>query len=230
VSRWTHALSFDMILDMTSALALNIVSTIAAVIAAIYAIVTYHRPKSGTTLASNVSLPAASGRTSRIIIFILSAIILLQGFFNYYLKDDKPLPDPILSYGIQAVSPKSFAYTMIVNGHGYLEYKDKYNLMLIVRVPYSNIDKMGDTAIEKSALYKILDEQITLAHVAENKLIITPAPGTMSANLEYTLVGIPIAIGIGAIISLGDVQSVGGKILADKSQSVPVVPAAPTNP
>lgn len=221
--------SFEMILDMNPALALDIVSTVAAVIAAIYAIVAYHRPATGTA-PSKERLSSVGGSISRGIIFILSVIVLGQVFSNYYFKDTKSQADPVLSYGIQPISPKSFAYNMIVNGRDYLEYKDKYNLMLIVRIPYANVDKMGDTRIEKSTLYKILDEQITLALIAQNKLVISPAPGTNSIFIEYTLVAIPTAIGLGAVTSLGDVQSVGGKILADRSQSVPVVPVAPTNP
>jgi|SRR5271167_3406587 len=204
---------------MDVALYLNIVSTIAAVVAALYAVVTYHRPKGDASIMSKEGSPARGAIISRLVIFVLSGIIIAQVFFNYYEKNSATV-EPILSWGTHKISSESFAYTMIVNGHSYLEYKDQYHLTLILRVPFADINEMSDTAIEKSALYDITDEPIAPAHISENKLHLTPMPGTNTALIKYILIALPDKIGVDAVTSLGNLQSLGGKILTDRSQTI----------
>jgi hypothetical protein len=93
-------------------------------------------------------------------------------------------------------------------------------MMLIKDMPYSNIDRMTDDAIEKSAMFTITGDTTTLA-------ISSPAPGHLrivippnykvgddiNALIDYNLVVIPNNAPIEQIKSLSDVERLGGKII-----------------
>jgi hypothetical protein len=224
----SYLFPFGTLLEMSWAELRDTVSVIAAVIAAFYAVVAYHRPKGEAAPMLKEAPPGSI--VPRVIICILSAIILGQAFLNYRDRGEVA-SDPVGTWGVSGGStPDEPVYTMAVNAHDYLEYKDQYHLMLIVRIPYADIDEMSDKTIEKSALYKITDQQILLAHVSEKKLRFPALPGT-SVPIQYVLVALPDKISPDAITSLGDVEALGGKILAKRAQTIVlVVPTSTPRP
>jgi hypothetical protein len=69
-----------------------------------------------------------------------------------------PIGDLIQGYGETAG-----ALFAAVNSAPLLKYRDHFKMMLIIEVPYADIDKMTDTAIEKSGLYTITGEVTQMA-------------------------------------------------------------------
>jgi hypothetical protein len=194
------------------------VSAGAGIIAAVYAILAYHRPRGGASVSEFA--PASGLMRARGIIVLLSLIIVGQSYYSLTGRHAGAMPDTIAGWGINAgATQDEFSYSMTVDARQYMEYKDDYHLMLIVRIPYANIDGMSDTAIEKSAIYKIVDGPILLAHVNGKKLKVFVSG---SLPIQYDLVLLPDKITPDKINSLGDVEALGGKILATREQTIPV--------
>jgi hypothetical protein len=78
---------------------------------------------------------------------------------------------------------------------------------------------MTDTVIEKSGLYTITDGGVILAHPSPNTLrfIVNQVNA-----IEYTLILVPSKITVEQISSLGDVEHIGGRILATMMQIIPI--------
>ena len=89
--------------------------------------------------------------------------------------------------------------------------------MLIVRAAFIDIDRISDLKIEKSGAYSIPSERLSMALVSTGKM-------KLAANLpnivEWDVVLLPSQIPPDKITSLGDVTSLGGKILAVRSAQV----------
>jgi hypothetical protein len=66
----------------------------------------------------------------------------------------------ILSWGS---SQQSGAPYILVNSRLLLQYADSFKMLLVLNVPYANIDKMTDACIEKSAMFTITGEVTTIA-------------------------------------------------------------------
>jgi hypothetical protein len=103
-------------------------------------------------------------------------------------------------------------------------------LVLIVRVPFSEIDEMTDPSLKKSQAYTILDGFMTLALPINNGV-----PWKVVANgvtpLEYILVEIPFMFSPDQIRTLADVEGIGGKIIAKAGTAMEILPAqASTTP
>ena len=104
-----------------------------------------------------------------------------------------------------------FSYIMKVNTKQLLQYSEAYKLAFVIRVQYADRDRMTDTAIEKSGLYTITDSTIILAHPSSYTLRFAI---NQINPIEYTLILIPSKLTIEQISSLGDVDHIGGRILA----------------
>jgi hypothetical protein len=115
-----------------------------------------------------------------------------------------------------------------VNSRLLLDYKDHFKMILIMEVPYANIDRMTDTNIEKSALFTITDaETLDLAVRLPTPPHLRVAP-PLNSNIgdafdllvNFTLVLIPTDLSPEQIRSLFDVQRLGGKIITTYSANV----------
>jgi hypothetical protein len=119
------------------------------------------------------------------------------------------------------------SFFIIANSSSLLAYKETFKLLLIIAVPYLNVDKMADTAIDKSALFTITGEAMTIAIglPTPSHLRITPPPNSKGGELfdvlvDFTLVIIPKDLSPEQIISLSDVERFGGKIVGNAATNV----------
>ncbi len=95
-------------------------------------------------------------------------------------------------------------------------------LLYIVRLGYDNIDRMSDTAIEKSILYTIDGSSFRMSIVVQlNPMRLRVNPAHPAVNVEHNVVIIPSTFSTGQINSLSDVEQLGGRILATRRQVVP---------
>jgi hypothetical protein len=102
---------------------------------------------------------------------------------------------------------------MIVRPDKALASNKLHRLMLVVRPGYANIDPITDTSIKKSQAYTIQDGFMTLA-LPTNGVAMWPLPTDRPVQLQFTLVDLPAMFSPDQILSLGDVERMGGKILA----------------
>jgi hypothetical protein len=144
----------------------TLISTVAAIIAAIYAMLTYHRPRGQAVDKQNTSVTTLS-RSQSIIPITLALVAWGAVAFNYadlhYLSVPPTPGDYIQEYGVHGVNG-GVSYIMKVNTKQLLQYSEAYKLAFVIRVQYADRDRMTDTAIEKSGLYTITDSTIILAH------------------------------------------------------------------
>lgn len=127
-------------------------------------------------------------------------------------------------WGTQGAQNGGVLY-MKVNSAPLLQYKDQFNMILILVSIYSNIDTMTDVAIEKSALFSITGGRTNIAIPFEfgtTHLRISRPPNIRPGDqyrvpVEFNLVIIPKDFSTEQLRSLSDVQKLGGKIIATPS-------------
>src|ERR1700730_8153583 len=102
---------------------------------------------------------------------------------------------------------------MIVNPRGLPKQREKFNLMLLVRVPFGNVDPFHDTDIEKSTLYTISDYSITLSLKLSEEFV-RRVTATNPMATELNLIMLPISFVPDQVLSLSNVSRLGGKILS----------------
>jgi hypothetical protein len=114
---------------------------------------------------------------------------------------------------------------MTVNSRKLLNYKDHFKMMLILEIPYANIDPRTDTSIEKSGAFTITGGPVNLAIASVGRpthLRVDFPPNVkvgdrVSAHANWNLVLIPNSFAPEQIASLQDVEGLGGKIVATVS-------------
>lgn len=102
-------------------------------------------------------------------------------------------------------------------------------MMLILNVPYANIDRMADTAIEKSPMFTITGDRTIIAVPLppRHNLQVTPPPNSNKVGdvfdvlVNYYLVVVPNNTPAEQIKTLSDVERVGGKILTTEGTYIP---------
>jgi hypothetical protein len=114
---------------------------------------------------------------------------------------------------------------VLVNSQLLREYKDNFKMMLILNVPYTDTDRMTDTAIEKSEMFIITGEPtyISVPLLPKHKFRVVPPPNinvkagdVVSVMMNFNLVVVPNNSSAEQIRSLSDVERVGGKILSTR--------------
>ncbi len=130
---------------------------------------------------------------------------------------------------VQAWGLDNNVFYMVIKTNSLLSDRKLRKLVLIVRVPFSDIDQMTDMAIKKSQAYTIIDGFMTLAVPVNNG-----APWRVLANgptpIQFILAEIPFLFSSDQIRSLSDVETLGGKILATTATEAPLVPGPATSP
>jgi hypothetical protein len=128
----------------------------------------------------------------------------------------------IMNYGVDG--PQQ--YHAIVNLRNWPDYKD-YKGVLITRTAYADRDRMTDDWIAKSIAYPIDAPTLTLVAMRDNQMRFV---GEANKLVEYNFVILPYDKAPGQIRMLGDVEKLGGKILAVADQGIPIPPILSQSP
>jgi hypothetical protein len=99
-------------------------------------------------------------------------------------------------------------------------------LMLVVRVPFADRDKMTDENIIKSQLYTISGGFMTLA-IPMTSMIGLKVLADRPTPIEFSLVEIPFLYSADQVRSLSDVEKLGGKFLASVGTQAEFVKSVP---
>lgn len=191
----------------------------------LYIGLTYHRGQGEAVEKTRLAF-----RRSALVVGILMLLTWAAVGWDYYDRYShrtlatQPLviswgatPGPDLVTGPNGTLMGIPSYTMLINAHPLFEaYGEKHKAMMIVRVPYANVDRMVDTAIEKSAAYTITDSGLAISHPGEGKLKFPSGSG----YVEFNLVVIPQDFAPDQITCLADVQKIGGAIIATTAQAI----------
>jgi hypothetical protein len=127
---------------------------------------------------------------------------------------------------IQSWGHTGNALYMTVNSRKLWDYKEKFKMMLVIEIPYSNVDRITDTAIDKSTAFTITGDAVNVAALLTSPTHLRPPnnnPSQISVMVEFNLVLIPNDLRPEQITSLADVQRLGGKIVATRSRDVSVI-------
>jgi hypothetical protein len=128
----------------------------------------------------------------------------------------------IVNYGVDG--PQQFH--AIVNIRNWPDYKD-YKGVLITRTAYADRDRMTDDWIAKSIAYPIDAPTLTLVAIRDNQMRFV---GEANNLVEYNFVILPYDKAPEQIRMLGDVEKLGGKILAVADQGIPIPPVLSQSP
>ncbi len=190
------------------------ISALSAVVSAGYAALGHHFPHREDHKDTHANIK--QGRRSFLLTWLPPVVAVAAVGFGYYDRRYGTLPcsQPfILSFG--TTPPRN--YYAIVNGTAVMEYATNFKLMLIVRDKFANIDEMTDTDIEKTSLYTIEPQLMTLANASDHVL-----NRVLNANVLviFYVALIPINYSKEDIKSLADIGRVGGKLLAYGSTNI----------
>jgi hypothetical protein len=128
----------------------------------------------------------------------------------------------IVNYGVDG--PQQFHAT--VNIRNWPDYRD-YKGVLITRTAYADRERMTDDWIAKSVAYAIDAPTLKLIAMRDNQMRFV---GEANNLVEYNFVILPYDKALGQIRMLGDVEKLGGKILAVADQGIPIPPVLSQSP
>lgn len=120
----------------------------------------------------------------------------------------------IVNYGVDG--PQQFH--AVVKIRNWPDYKD-YKGVLITRTAYADRDRMTDDWIAKSIAYAIDAPTLTLVAIRNNQMRFV---GEANNLVEYNFIILPYDKAPEQIRTLGDVEMLGGKILAVADQGIPI--------
>jgi hypothetical protein len=158
-------------------------STIATIVAAVFTVASFFKKQPVPPMRSGVAQPIAnSGKRYVFVVAALAVASWCAVVFDYYERHsnrDFSYSAVVNSWGINGSPP---SYYLVANANALSDYKSKFKLMLILRVPYGDVDRMTDSRIEKSALYTIVAPAVTLLHVVPSgmrlEFELANSPGT----------------------------------------------------
>lgn len=185
----------------------NYLVALATVVGTAYAGLSYHRSRNLKTQGN-----------LKVLITVNFAIVLAAWaaalYNNNYNKTYNDSPDRfMISWGL---TPQR-AYFSIINGKLIQQYAKNNKVVLIVRVGYADKDKLTDEEIEKSASYGIANDVEILAHPPSMRLkFLVGLPN----SLEFNIALIPNNVSPDRILSLSDVELLGGKLLASAAMNI----------
>ena len=190
------------------------IATVCAVISVVYAILEYHFPHREGHEDTHANIK--QGRRWFLLKWLPPVVAIAAVGFGYYDRryGASPSSQPLItSFG--TTPPRN--YYAIVNGAAIIEYATNFKLMLIVRDKFADIDEMTDTDIEKTGLYTIEPQFMTLANASNHVL-----NRVLNANVLviFYIALIPVNYSKDDIKSLADIGKVGGKLLESGSTNV----------
>lgn len=177
-----------------------------AAVQTVYAALTYHKVRATSAGRAVRTQPIRSV----LVIAICTTLTWLAVGFSYYDRHfAKHVEVPVLQWGVGTNT-----FHLVVDTSPLRDEKDSAKLVLVVRTSFADIDPMTDTAIEKSSAYTITGGVLPLAVVGTGKIRLA----ALQENLvEFDLILLPVRHSPEQIRSLGDVESLGGKLLATRS-------------
>ena len=174
------------------------------VIQTIFVALTYYRDK-GQFL----------GGPNRWLAIIASFTILTWAGIVFDLYDRHFAAPEVISTGPYGVDGPTQTFYMQVDTSPLAKYAHDNKLMLIARFVFANVDRMTDKNIAKSVFYTIDGTVITLsAPMPAIQGVRVPSGSTI--EMEHNLIMVPSKVSAESINSLGDVTTVGGKILSSQ--------------
>jgi hypothetical protein len=190
-----------------------LIAAISTLVLAAYAALGYHMPRSQGVAPSSVE--RTRGSFPRWVVILLVALSWGGVGFDFYDRHygGSDAPIAILQWGIRA----PLVYEASIDGDKLIKYKNDFKLMLIVRVPFADKDRMTDRTIEKSSLYTIEDHTMVLAHPSSGVLRFIPLQST---PIDFDVALVPINISSEEITCLSDVVRDGGKLIAHAGANV----------
>jgi hypothetical protein len=198
------------------------VATVAAVIAALYAVISYHWPRAARDNAGG------SHRARRVGFPVVIAVIAWAAVaFDYYDRHSQPLPPRPEVIQLYGMSPSGFIAH--VDTRPLLSHRHDSRLILIVRVIYTDVDRMTDTAIAMSAPYTITGDPTDLAVVVnmDTKLKLS---SVLPNSIEYDVALLPSTFSADKITMLSDIERLGGEIVGVRGQVISPVAIVPVKP
>lgn len=195
----------------------TLASTLATIVAAGFTIASYFKkPQVQPVRRGSSPVPPANGKRYVLIVGILALLSWCAVAFDYYERHrsrDFAYAEVVNRWGIN--SPLS--YYLEANTKPLSEFKSTYKLMLLLRVPFGDVDRITDKTIEKSGLYTITGTAVMLLHASTGNLKFVPLQPT---PVEFNLILLPSKISPDQIFSIEDVEHVGGKVLAATSTNL----------
>ncbi|MEZ0220346.1 MAG: hypothetical protein ACAH22_08630 [Tardiphaga sp.] len=185
---------------MTWSDAASAASTIATIVAAGFTIAEFFRKRARGTRAA-----AWPSKAPIVIVAVLAVVSWGAVAFDYFDRHSRPFAYSavINQWGIAA----PLNYYLEANTSALSEYKATHKLMLILRVPFAEFDRMTDKNVEKSGLYSISGGPVMMAHPTSGKLRFVPLTPT---PVEFDLVLLPNGISAEQVGSLADVEMLVG--------------------
>jgi hypothetical protein len=188
----------------------------AVVVQAVYAAATFHRDR------PKEMEPEQKQRPIRPILIVAALMLTTWAAvgFNYYDRHYRTAPVAVTmqGWGISPIPGSLYpSFTAQVDTQPLVSNAKDYKLLLIARNNWANVDRLTDTAIEKSGLYSIDGSGLTMQFIGKGVI----RWGLNSVNYGQLYVAmIPSDVSADQITRLADVEKVGGKIIASGSQAV----------
>lgn len=155
--------------------------------------------------------------TGTVTLIVLVALAWTPWFLqqNYSIQPNAT----ILDYGLTG---QPFTFYARINTEPLKRLKETYYLALIIRFQYANVDRMSDTAIDRSIQYTLDGSHIRMTVVGQTQPVaLRVDPSVSAVTIEYDAVLIPRSFSTEQIKSLNDIERVGGRILSTVAQGVP---------
>jgi hypothetical protein len=142
--------------------------------------------------------------------------------WDYYDRTyNAPIPGEVIA-DWAVIAPHTF--TLTADTKFLSRYKDTYRLALINRIAFIDRDQMTDKVIDKSGEYTITGGPVKMADTSGNLRF-----AAMQLNtVEFYLVMLPAKISMDSITDLADVETLGGRIIAERGASA--MGSAPDTP
>ncbi len=177
---------------------LTILALVLAAVQVIYAGLTYHRDRAGAMGADTAR------QTHRPVAIIGSFMLLTWAAVAIDVHDRSTRPSAVPAL-IQSYGQLPNGFYVEVNTDPLLEYKDSSKLLMIVRVNYSDIDRMTDTAIEKSGTYTIAPHKLIMSALLQPRYKLRVS-NTQNNAIQYYIILIPSRLSPDLIVSLSDIE------------------------
>jgi len=194
-----------------------VIGTLCALGTVVYAALERHFPKG----AAMDGTPTPSRRALPIVLAFVACLAVGFDFVDRHYYQHGERIEAIRNYGY---GPNNIFIE--VDGKQIAEYADAFKGLFVARTSFSNVDRMSDTVIAKSITYTITPD-IMIFSIPNPKLRINSGQLNL---VEFDLVVIPKDISPDHILSLADVQRLGGEIIVTRGKTDVLFATPPSQP
>ncbi len=182
------------------------IGVIATIVCAVYAVLGYYRSPGAAT--DSRADPSAPPRRPWVPIICVALVWAAVGI-DYFTRPEIAAA-VLIDYGID----NQAQFHGVAQFRNWKDYQ-KFKGMLITRTVFADRDRMTDDWIAKSIAYTIDKPLIVMVAITKGEMRFAV---NLPNLIEYNFVVIPAEISPAQIRTLGDVLTLGGKILAVNSQ------------